>query len=127
MQTNKSDRNDAAGIARIIQCGWYKEVRVKGLYSHAVRALLESRALLVKMKRDLENPATARSRSTGCVRRLRQQCRRPHRSRRQAPGRCRHYRLASADHGGPHKLSSLHHALPNSPVGLTSSTMAAIR
>jgi len=55
MQINKSDRNDAVGIARIMQCGWYKEVRLKGLDSHAVRALLASRALLVKMKRDLEN------------------------------------------------------------------------
>jgi transposase len=55
MQINKSDRNDAFGIARIMQCGWYKEVRVKGLDSHAMRALLEGRALLVKMKRDLEN------------------------------------------------------------------------
>ena len=54
MQINKSDRKDAVGIARIMQCGWYKEVRVKGLNSHAMRALLESRALLVKMKRDLE-------------------------------------------------------------------------
>ena len=24
MQINKSDRNDAAGIARIMQCGWYR-------------------------------------------------------------------------------------------------------
>src|SRR5689334_15936969 len=55
MQINKSDRNDAVGIARIMQCGWYKEVRVKGLDCHAVKALLTSRALLVKIKRDLEN------------------------------------------------------------------------
>ena len=55
MQINKSDRNDAAGIARIMQCGWYREVRVKDLDSHAIRALLSSRALLVAMKRDLEN------------------------------------------------------------------------
>jgi transposase len=27
MQINKSDRNDAAGIARIMQTGWFKEVR----------------------------------------------------------------------------------------------------
>jgi len=45
MQINKSDRNDAVGIARIMQCGWYKEVRVKDLDSHAVKALLVSRAL----------------------------------------------------------------------------------
>jgi transposase len=43
------------GIARIMQCGWYKEVRVKGLDSHAIKALLVSRALLVKIKRDIEN------------------------------------------------------------------------
>ena len=55
MQINKSDRNDAVGIARIMQCGWYKELRVKDLDSHAVKALLVSRALLVKIKRDLEN------------------------------------------------------------------------
>jgi hypothetical protein len=36
MQINKSDRNDAAGIARIMQTGWFKEVRVKDLDSHAV-------------------------------------------------------------------------------------------
>jgi transposase len=45
MQINKSDRNDAVGIARIMQCGWYKEVRVKDLDSHAIKAVLVSRAL----------------------------------------------------------------------------------
>src|SRR6201986_4498365 len=55
MQINKSDRNDAIGIARIMQCGWYKEVCVKDLDSHATKALLVSRALLVKIKRDIEN------------------------------------------------------------------------
>jgi len=29
MQINKSDRNDAAGIAAFMQTGWFKEVRVK--------------------------------------------------------------------------------------------------
>ena len=29
MIINKSDRNDAVGRARIMQCGWYKEVQVK--------------------------------------------------------------------------------------------------
>ena len=55
LQINKSDRNDAFGVARIMQCGWFKEVRVKSVPCHKVRALLNSRALLVKMKRDLEN------------------------------------------------------------------------
>ena len=55
MQINKSDRNDAVGLARIMQTGWYKEVLVKRLSCHEVRAALNSRALLVKIKRDLEN------------------------------------------------------------------------
>src|SRR5246500_158376 len=67
MQINKSDRNDAAGIARIMQCGWYKEVRVKALDSHAVRALLSSRALLVQIKRDLENQIRGLLKNLGLV------------------------------------------------------------
>ena len=67
MQINKSDRNDAFGIAWIMQCGWYKEVRVKGLDSHAMRALLESRALLVKMKRDLENQIRGLLKNLGLI------------------------------------------------------------
>jgi transposase len=55
LQINKSDRNDAVGLARIMQCGWYKEVQVKSVACHEVRAVLNSRALLVKIKRDLEN------------------------------------------------------------------------
>ena len=34
MQINKSDRNDAIGIARIMQTGWFKEVHVKSASDH---------------------------------------------------------------------------------------------
>ena len=67
MQINKSDRNDAAGIARIMQTGWFKEVRVKSLDSHATKALLASRALLVKVKRDLENQIRGLLKNLGLV------------------------------------------------------------
>lgn len=67
MQINKSDRNDAAGIARIIQTGWFKEVRAKDLDSHSVMALLASRALLVKIKRDLENQIRGLLKNLGLV------------------------------------------------------------
>src|SRR5215831_15336350 len=67
MQINKSDRNDAVGIARIMQCGWYKEVHVKGLDSHAIKALLVSRALLVKIRRDLENQVRGLLKNLGLV------------------------------------------------------------
>jgi transposase len=61
------DRNDAVGIARIMQCGWYKEVRVKDLDSHAIKALLVSRALLVKIKRDIENQIRGLLKNLGLV------------------------------------------------------------
>jgi transposase len=67
MQINKSDRNDAFGIARIMQCGWYKEVRVKRPDSRAMRALLESRGLLIKMKRDLENQIRGQLKNLGLL------------------------------------------------------------
>jgi transposase len=50
-----------------MQCGWYKEVRVKGLDSHAIKAVLVSRALLVKIKRDLENQVRGLLKNLGLV------------------------------------------------------------
>ena len=67
MQINKSDRNDAVGLARIMQCGWYKEVRVKSLPCHEIRAVLNSRAQLVKIKCDLENQIRGLLKNQGLV------------------------------------------------------------
>lgn len=53
MQVNKTDKNDALGIAQIMRMGWYKEVGVKSLNSHQVRALLGVRAQLVGMRTDV--------------------------------------------------------------------------
>jgi transposase len=50
-----------------MQCGWYKEVRVIDLDSHAIKALLVSRALLVKIKRDLENQIRGLLKNLGLV------------------------------------------------------------
>ncbi len=67
MQINKSDRNDAVGLARIMQCGWYKEVQVKSVSCHELRAVLNSRALLVKIKRDLENQIRGLLKNLGLI------------------------------------------------------------
>ena len=67
LQINKSDRNDAVGLARIMQTGWYKEVQVKNLACHEVRAVLNSRAQLVKIKRDLENEIRGLLKNLGLV------------------------------------------------------------
>ncbi len=67
LQINKSDRNDAVGLARIMQCGWYKEVQVKSVSCHELRAVLNSRAQLVKIKRDIENQIRGLLKNLGFV------------------------------------------------------------
>jgi len=67
MQINKSDRNDAVGLARIMQCGWYKEVQVKRLSCHQMRAILSSRAQLIKIKGDLENQIRGLLKNLGLI------------------------------------------------------------
>lgn len=55
VRMNKSDPNDARGLAELIRVGWYREVCVKSDGSQAVRSLLVARARLVRIRRDLEN------------------------------------------------------------------------
>jgi transposase len=55
LQLNKSDRNDARGLAQIVRTGWYREVAVKSMDSQLVRSLLTTRAQLVRMRVDLAN------------------------------------------------------------------------
>jgi transposase len=52
---NKTDRNDARGIAQILRTGWYSRVHIKSLHSHRVRALLASRKAILTKCIDLEN------------------------------------------------------------------------
>jgi transposase len=53
--TNKTDRNDARGIAQLMRLGWFRPVHAKTLLSQEMRALLAARRLLVEKLRDLEN------------------------------------------------------------------------
>jgi transposase len=55
MRLNKTDRNDAAGLAQLVRMGWYREVQVKQLAAHGDAALLAGRALLVRQRCELEN------------------------------------------------------------------------
>jgi transposase len=52
---NKTDRNDARGIAQILRTGWYNAVHVKSMQSHEVRALLSSRRVVLAKCVDVEN------------------------------------------------------------------------
>lgn len=52
---NKTDKNDARGIAQILRTGWYSRVHVKSFDSHLIRVLLTSRKAVLKKCVDLEN------------------------------------------------------------------------
>jgi len=52
---NKTDRNDARGIAQILRTGWYSRVHVKSPQSHQMRLLLSSRRAVLSKCVDLEN------------------------------------------------------------------------
>ena len=52
---NKSDQNDARGLAELVRVGWYREVKVKSEESQKIRAILVARSRLVSMRRDIEN------------------------------------------------------------------------
>ena len=54
-RTNKTDRNDARGLAELMRVGWYREAWVRGASAHAIRSLLMGRRLLMQTKRTLEN------------------------------------------------------------------------
>ena len=55
MQLNKTDQNDAEGLAQIMRTGWYRAVYVKSFDAHRARALLGARAQLVGMRTRLSN------------------------------------------------------------------------
>ncbi|MDZ5696158.1 IS110 family transposase [Chelativorans sp. M5D2P16] len=52
---NKTDRNDARGIAQMMRTGWFQSVHVKTNESHELRFLLVARKLLLKQQYELEN------------------------------------------------------------------------
>jgi transposase len=52
---NKTDRNDARGIAQIMRTGWFRMVHVKGTESHELRFLLTNRKTLQRKALDIEN------------------------------------------------------------------------
>jgi transposase len=62
---NKTDRNDARGLARIIRTGWFWAVHVKSAASRSWRALLTARRLVLNKLRDVGNGVRALLREAG--------------------------------------------------------------
>lgn len=55
LQLNKTDANDALGLAQIVRAGWYREVAVKSMDAHTLRLLLVARAQLVSQRQAIAN------------------------------------------------------------------------
>src|SRR5215471_1286993 len=64
-QINKTDRNDARGIAQMMRAGLYRPVHVKTLGSQKLRALLTHRKLLQSKAIAIENELRASLRNFG--------------------------------------------------------------
>ena len=67
MQINKTDTNDAYGLAQIVRTGWYRRVAIKSRHSYEIRGLLTSRAHLVSMKTSLANQIRGLLKTFGIV------------------------------------------------------------
>jgi transposase len=55
MKVNKTDANDAEGLAHLVRAGWYREVRVKSRNAMLAKALLGARNQLLSISLALEN------------------------------------------------------------------------
>lgn len=64
---NKSDQNDARGLAEIVRIGWYRQVQVKSEKSQLIRSLLLARSRLVSIRRDLENQIRSMLKESGLL------------------------------------------------------------
>jgi transposase len=64
---NKTDRNDARGIAQMIRLGWFHAVHVKNIEMQKMRTLLANRKLLKRKLVDVENHIRGASRAYGLL------------------------------------------------------------
>jgi transposase len=55
LQLNKTDANDALGLAQVVRTGWYREVAVKSMDAQALRVLLVARSQLVGQRQAIAN------------------------------------------------------------------------
>ncbi|WP_054633293.1 IS110 family transposase [Pantoea stewartii] len=67
MQLNKTDQNDAFGIARLVLSGWYKPVHVKSLEYNQQRLILTSREKVVQLRVTVPNQIRGLLKTFGVV------------------------------------------------------------
>lgn len=67
MAPNKTDANDADGLAHLAEVGFYRSVRVKGYDSMLIRTLVAARTRLVRITTDLSNQIRGLMKTFGLV------------------------------------------------------------
>lgn len=67
MAANKTDANDADGLAHLAEVGFYREVRVKGFDSMLMRTLITARRQLLKMRVQMSNQIRGLMKTFGLV------------------------------------------------------------
>jgi len=60
-QRNKTDRNDARGLAQLVRSGWFKPVHAKSNEANRMKLLLAHRRVLKRKLMDIEMEASGRS------------------------------------------------------------------
>ena len=67
LQINKTDANDAFGLAQIVRTGWFREVAVKSMDAHTLKILLVARAQLVSQRQMVANTVRGLLKTFGLV------------------------------------------------------------
>lgn len=67
MAANKTDANDADGLAHLAEVGFYREVRVKSFDSMLTRTLVAARTKLVRIKTEISNQIRGLMKTFGLV------------------------------------------------------------
>jgi transposase len=67
MAANKTDANDADGLAHLAEVGFFREVRVKGYDSMLIRTLVAARLRLVQVTTELSNQIRGLMKTFGLV------------------------------------------------------------
>lgn len=67
MAANKTDANDADGLAHLAEVGFYREVRVKGFDSMLARTLVAARTKLVRIATELSNQVRGLMKTFGLI------------------------------------------------------------
>jgi transposase len=67
MQLNKTDSNDAFGIAHLVRSGWYRPNHVKSLDCHQLRLMITAREKLVHIRVTLTNQIRGLLKTFGVV------------------------------------------------------------